>query len=110
MGPKTAYGWEEGSSRKCHVAFGVSFDQLLTAIKKLEAYGIETFGFSGTKTREPTVIGWMPSAQIYFRDPDGHVLEFISILPDPPLPSFNGTYSAWETLTAPEGESHLSRS
>jgi lactoylglutathione lyase len=98
-GPKTAYGWEDGIARKCHVAFCVSFDQLLAAIKKLGRHGIETFGFGGHKTREPTVIGWMPSAQIYFRDPDGHVLEFISILPDPPNPKFIGAYSDWKNLT-----------
>jgi lactoylglutathione lyase len=97
-GPNTAYGKETGIARKCHVAFAVSFDQLLATIEKLSEHGIETFGFGGHKTREPTVIGWMPSAQIYFRDPDGHVLEFISILPDPPHPSFNGAYSAWENL------------
>lgn len=26
------------------------------------------------------VFGWMPAMEIYFNDPDGHVLEFIAIL------------------------------
>ncbi len=78
----------------------VSLNQLLTAIKKLNNHGIETLGFGGHKTNEPTVIGWMPSAQIYFRDPDGHMLEFISILPDAPDPTFVGLYSEWKKLTA----------
>ena len=95
-GPNTAYGKENGFARKCHLAFAVSFDQLLAAIKKLNERGIETLGFGGHKTPEPTVIGWMPSAQIYFRDPDGHILEFISILPDAPDTSFIGTYSDWK--------------
>jgi Glyoxalase/Bleomycin resistance protein/Dioxygenase superfamily. len=81
------------------MAFACSLDQLLAAIRKLNKHGIETLGFGGHKTHEPTVIGWMPSAQIYFRDPDGHMLEFISILPDPPDPSFNGAYSEWKKLT-----------
>ncbi|SRR5579885_892371 len=98
-GPNTAYGWKEGMAQRSHVAFAVSFDQLLVAIQKLNKHGIETFGFGGHKTREPTVIGWMPSAQIYFRDPDGHAVEFISILPDSPDPRFNGVYSEWEKLT-----------
>ena len=98
-GPTTAYGRDDGIARKCHVAFAVSFDQLLVAIKKLNERGIETLGFGGHKTHEPTVIGWMPSAQIYFRDPDGHMLEFISILPDAPNPSFIGAYSDWKKLT-----------
>ena len=97
-GPNTAYGKENGIARKCHVAFAVSFDQLLATIEKLSEHGIEMFGFDGSNTREPTVIGWMPSAQIYFRDPDGHALEFISILPDPPNPGFTGSYAEWNRL------------
>ena len=97
-GPNTAYGRDDGIARKCHVAFALSFDQLLVAIKRLNERGIETLGFGGHKTHEPTVIGWMPSAQIYFRDPDGHMLEFISVLPDPPDPAFTGVYSDWKKL------------
>jgi lactoylglutathione lyase len=98
-GPNTAYGRQNGIARRCHVAFAVPLDQLVARIKKLHKHGIETLGFSGHKTHEPTVIGWMPSAQIYFRDPDGHMLEFTSILPDTPNPSFNGPYSEWKKLT-----------
>lgn len=98
-GPNTAYGSENGIERKYHLAFTVALDELFAAIAKLNKEGIETFDFSGSKTREPSVIGWMPSAQIYFRDPDGHTLEFISILPSAPDPSFNGPYSEWEKLT-----------
>jgi len=99
-GPGTVYGRENGIARKCHVAFAFSLDQLLAAIEKLNKHGIEILGFGGDKTQEPTVIGWMPSAQIYFRDPDGHMLEFICILPDPPKPTFIGLYSEWKKLTA----------
>ena len=99
-GPNTVYGRQNGIARNCHVAFAFSLDQLLAAIEKLNKHGIEILGFGGDKTQEPTVIGWMPSAQIYFRDPDGHMLEFISILPDPPKPTFNGLYSEWRKLTA----------
>src|SRR5690348_15982152 len=76
-GPGTTYGPENSRSpRKCRLAFAVPLDQLLITIGKLNEGGIETLGFGGHKTKEPTVIGWMPSAQIYFRDPDGHMLEF----------------------------------
>jgi len=98
-GPNTAYGPQNGIAQRRHVAFAVPFDQLVARIKKLHKHGIETLGLSDHKTHEPTVIGWMPSAQIYFRDPDGHMLEFISILPDTPNPSFNGPYSEWKKLT-----------
>ena len=94
-GPNTAYGREIGNVRKCHLAFAVSFHQLLARIKKLNEHGIETLGFGSHQTHEPTVLGWMFSAQIYFADPDGHMLEFISILPDPPNSTFIGSYSDW---------------
>jgi lactoylglutathione lyase len=38
-GPNTTYGRESGNVRKCHVAFAVSFDQLLAAIKNLTSAG-----------------------------------------------------------------------
>jgi len=98
-GPHTAYGSQNSANRKRHVAFAVRLDQLIDAIKKLTENGIDTFGFGGNKTDEPSVIGWMPSAQIYFRDPDGHMLEFITILPNPPNRSFNGPYSEWKGLS-----------
>lgn len=98
-GPNTAYGEENGIVRKCHVAFAVSFNELLAATQKLNKYGIETLGFGRHQTDEPTVIGWMPSAQIYLRDPVGHMLEFISILADPPNSKFIGSYSDWKKLT-----------
>jgi lactoylglutathione lyase len=81
------------------VAFAVSLDELIDAISKLNENGIDPFGFGGNRADEPSVIGWMPSAQIYFQDPDGDMLEFITILPDSPKPSFNGSYSEWKKLT-----------
>jgi lactoylglutathione lyase len=98
-GPTTGFGRQNGVITQCHFAFAVSFDQLVRAIEKLNARGIQTRGFSGEPCREPSVIGWMPSAQVYFRDPDGHSLEFITILPDAPNPGFTGPYSEWEKLT-----------
>ena len=41
----------------------------------------------------------MPSAQLYFPDPDGHSLEFIAILDDPPDPGFIGPLSEWQKRT-----------
>src|SRR5205814_1266193 len=75
-GPGTAYGIRDEVILKCHIAFSIPLDQLFGMIKKLNESGIDTFGFGGEKAEEPTVIGWMPSAQIYFRDPDRHMLEF----------------------------------
>ena len=98
-GPTTAYGKKDGPTPTRHFAFAVSFDELLRAIEQLNERGIETVGFGGAPAREPSVIGWMPSAQIYFRDPDGHSLEFLTILSDPPDPSFIGPLSEWKRQT-----------
>jgi hypothetical protein len=32
------------------------------------------------------VIGWMPAAAVYFRDPDGHLIEYLAMLDEPPRP------------------------
>jgi hypothetical protein len=29
------------------------------------------------------VIGWMPAAAVYFRDPDGHLIEYLAMLEEP---------------------------
>jgi lactoylglutathione lyase len=99
-GPNTAYGKKKGATQKHHLAFAVLLNELFAAIMDLNERGIEVLGFSGEKMDEPTVIGWAPAAMIYFRDPDGHMLELISILPDPPNPKFNGRYSEWKKLIA----------
>ena len=98
-GPSTGYGRQNGALTRCHLAFAVPFEQLLRAIAKLNEHRIEPTGFGGEPTIEPSVIGWMPSAQIYFRDPDGHSLEFITILSEAPNANFLGSHSDWVKLT-----------
>ena len=48
--------------------------------------GVAPLSFFGTDTTEPSVIGWMPAAAVYFRDPDGHMLEYLAMLDAPPRP------------------------
>ena len=91
-GPTTPWG----QSRRCHFALAVTLSDLLAAGSYLSALGIVTRDFSGKITTEPSVIGWMPSAQIYFSDPDGHSLEYITLLDEPPEPGFVGSLSAWK--------------
>ena len=50
----------------------------LVAGQRLNGLGVATHNFAGEETTEPSVIGWMPSAQLYFRDPDEHLLELVS--------------------------------
>jgi lactoylglutathione lyase len=76
--------------------FNVPLAELLAASERLNAAGIQTQNFAGEKTTEPSVIGWMPSAQLYFRDRDGHSLEFITLLDESPEPKFVGSLSEWK--------------
>ena len=91
-GPSTTLGRE---FHKCHIAFNVSLSELLAAGERLNSAGIQTQNFAGEKTTEPSVIGWMPSAQLYFRDRDGHSLEFITLLDESAEPEFVGSLSEW---------------
>jgi lactoylglutathione lyase len=81
--------WESASSpnkMQLHIAFDVSLDEILKATAALEAAGIEPLDFNGKPTAEPQVLAWMPAASLYFRDPDGHLLEFLAMLDEPPAP------------------------
>jgi len=86
-GPGTTYGT---ATQKSHLAFAVSLPELLAAGARLTKAGITVTNFDGEETVEPSVIGWMPSAQLYFHDPDGHALEFIALLDHAAEPGFAG--------------------
>jgi hypothetical protein len=51
-------------------------------INKLQQVGIQTYNFLNYETAQPMVFAWMPALSIYFRDPDGHELEYSAPLPD----------------------------
>ena len=75
--------WSIGSAPlglTLHLAFDVNLGDLLSAPMRLRAQGISPLSFFGEETDEPSVIGWMPAAAIYFRDPDGHLIEFLTML------------------------------
>jgi lactoylglutathione lyase len=95
-GPNTTYG---SDFHKSHLAFAMSLGELLAAGERLHSSGVKCQDFRGKETLEPSVIGWMPSAQLYFRDPDGHCVEFIALLDDPPDPTFIGSLSEWRQRT-----------
>ena len=92
-GPGTAYGT---SLHPAHLAIAISLPDLLASGRRLNDLGVATYGFSRVETIEPSVIGWMPSAQLYFRDPDGHTIEFIALLDEEPDPSFIGSLTDWQ--------------
>jgi lactoylglutathione lyase len=79
--------WALGSApigMTLHVAFEVTVDDLLEAPSCLRAHGVTPLSFFGEETTEPSVIGWMPAAAVYFRDPDGHLLEYLTMLDEEP--------------------------
>ena len=81
--------WESGSSPhrlNLHLAFRVELKDLLDAPARLKAAGVAPLDFWGKLTDEPVVLAWMPAASVYFHDPDGNLLEFLTMLPDPPQP------------------------
>jgi len=91
-GPTTPWG----QSHRCHFAVALTLSGLLAAGSRLGSLGVVTRDFSGKITTEPSVIGWMPSAQIYFSDPDGHTVEYITLLDEAPEREFVGSLSAWK--------------
>jgi lactoylglutathione lyase len=75
--------WSFGSlpmGLNLHIAFEVAIDDLLAASNRLRSNGITPLSFFGAETTEPSVIGWMPAAAIYFRDPDNHLIEYLTML------------------------------
>ena len=81
--------WEAGTmpiSVSLHVAFQVALTDLHEAAQRLQRGGIQPRDLAGLPTEEPVVLAWMPAASVYFRDPDNNLLEYITMLPDPPRP------------------------
>jgi lactoylglutathione lyase len=101
--------WEAGTSPQkmsLHLAFKADLQDLLDAPARLRAAGIVPLDFSGEPAKEPVVLAWMPAASLYFRDPDGNLLELLAMLPDPPQPELGVvTWSRWRTTN----KDHASR-
>jgi lactoylglutathione lyase len=84
-----------------HVAFRVALSHLHQAPARLRNAGITPTDLDGRATDEPVVLAWMPAASVFFLDPDGNLLEFISMLPDAPRPDLGVVpWSDW-TLRKP---------
>ena len=81
--------WAGGSAPQkttTHIAFVARGDDVVAAPRALQLAGITPLDFDGRPTEEPVVLAWMPAAAIYFHDPDGHLLEYIAMLPEDPRP------------------------
>ena len=69
-----------------HVAFRTSYEDVVAAPRELRSAGITPLDFDGEPTDEPVVFAWMPAAAVFFRDPDGNLLEYITMLRHAPRP------------------------
>jgi lactoylglutathione lyase len=91
--------WESNSTPQkltLHTAFEASIEEVLRSADALRAAGVEPLDFAGQPTTEPVVLAWMPALSIYFHDPDGNLLEFLAMLPEPPRPDLGVVpWSQW---------------
>lgn len=81
--------WAAGAAPQrtsLHIALATSVEEVLAAPSALQSVGVTPLDFDGRPTHEPIVIAWMPAAAIYFKDPDGHLLEYIAMLDGPARP------------------------
>ncbi|HEY4429210.1 MAG TPA: VOC family protein [Solirubrobacteraceae bacterium] len=97
--------WSIGSApmgMQLHIAFDVALEDVLAAPETLRSQGVRPLSFFGEPADEPSVIGWMPAAAVYFRDPDGHMLEYLAMLESPPRPEFG--IAPWSQWTVDAGQ------
>jgi lactoylglutathione lyase len=92
--------WEVGNNPQrlnLHLALKTELPHLLHAPATLRAANVTPLDFWGKPTDEPVVLAWMPAASLYFHDPDGNMLEFLAMLPDPPQPDLGVlSWSGWQ--------------
>lgn len=93
-----------GSEAIRNTAFRVAVEDVDRMVPWLHERGIEpvyppTAPVQGPMD-EPVVHGWMPAAAVFFEDPDGHWLELIADLSDPPRDDFQWRpLSEWKALS-----------
>jgi lactoylglutathione lyase len=79
-----------------HFALAVPVEGVLDLPGRLRSAGVAPLDFWGEPTDEPSVIGWMPAACVFCRDPDGHLVEFVTMLSVPPRPDLDVVgWSRW---------------
>jgi len=82
-----------------HTALSARLDDVLAAPAALRAAGITPLDFDGRPTDHAIVFAWMPAASVFFRDPDGNLLEYIAMLPQEPRPEYGiMPWRMWEHL------------
>jgi lactoylglutathione lyase len=83
-----------------HFSFSIALEDMKEAVSFLEHRGIRGHNLID-KGPSPQVHSWMPAVSLYFEDPDGHLLEFIAMLPDKPRPDIGPIlWEGWNRIVA----------
>ncbi|WEK69539.1 MAG: VOC family protein [Candidatus Chryseobacterium colombiense] len=74
--------WEQKENFQTrHFAFTADKEDILNySVEFLKNKNLKPYNFLKDGNTQPMVFAWMPALAIYFNDPDGNQLEFISIL------------------------------
>ncbi len=85
-----------------HFAFRCDVEDILDkSVLFLKHRHLTPYNFLKDGTDRPMVFAWMPALAIYFNDPDGHALEFISILDGEARPELGViSYEEWKQHTS----------
>jgi catechol 2,3-dioxygenase-like lactoylglutathione lyase family enzyme len=94
--------WSLGTSPlflRLHFAFQVSLPTVIASVAALRKAGLKPRSGGRVPIDEPEVIAWIPAASVYFDDPDGHSLEYIAMLAEPPRPDLDRLpLSQWHAM------------
>lgn len=74
--------WEQKENLQTrHFAFTADKEDTLNySVEFLKNKNLKPYNFLKDGIEKPMVFAWMPALAIYFNDPDGNQLEFISVL------------------------------
>ncbi|WP_407527819.1 VOC family protein [Lacibacter sp. MH-610] len=88
-----------------HFAFQCESEWILKeSVAFLHSKQIQSYNFLKDGTERPMVFAWMPAVAIYFDDPDGNILEFISIIDGEAKPHLGVlAYEEWIHLQGKSG-------
>ncbi len=109
--------WSIGSApmnMQLHVAFAMDLEDVLGAPARLREHGVQPLSFFGEPADQPSYIGWMPAAAVYFRDPSGHMLEYLAMLDERPraklgIRPWDEREAAAQAVGSPHGASRAMR-
>jgi len=90
--------WEQKENlQPRHFAFSSDLQDILDySAEYLKNRNLKPYNFLKDGMDKPMVFAWMPTLAIYFNDPDGNQLEFISILEGEPQPDLGViSYEEW---------------